>query len=49
VPVRALRKQGRVEAFECAAAVETRLEVERLLNGGVIPTILNKHLPKAST
>src|SRR5574337_2198082 len=47
VPVRILRKEGKVETFECIAAVETQLEVELLENGGVIPTILKKHLAEA--
>ncbi|TAH45080.1 MAG: aconitate hydratase AcnA [Betaproteobacteria bacterium] len=47
VPVRILRKDGRVEMVECTAAVETRLEVELLRKGGVIPAILHKHLAEA--
>ena len=49
VPVRVLRKDGQVDAFECIAAVETQLEVELLENGGVIPTILKKHLPESAS
>ncbi|KDP86263.1 aconitate hydratase [Cupriavidus sp. SK-3] len=51
VPVRIERPDGSVEAFEATAAVETRLEVELLRRGGVIPSILQKTLaaqPKAT-
>ncbi|HJV24054.1 MAG TPA: aconitate hydratase AcnA [Aromatoleum sp.] len=47
VPVRVLKKDGGVEDIECIVAVETQLEVELLRNGGVIPTILKKHLQEA--
>ncbi|MBP0597540.1 aconitate hydratase AcnA [Herbaspirillum sp. LeCh32-8] len=40
VPVRLLRKDGRVETIAARAAVETQLEVELLRRGGVIPFIL---------
>ncbi|MFO1304854.1 MAG: aconitate hydratase AcnA [Burkholderiales bacterium] len=45
VSVRVLRRDGRVEAFDAIAAIETQLEVELLRNGGVIPTILARHRP----
>jgi aconitate hydratase len=44
VPVRVLRRDGTVEAFDATAAVETRLEVDLLRRGGVIPSILQKTL-----
>ena len=40
VPVRVLRVNGDVEAFDATAAVETQLEVDLLRRGGVIPAIL---------
>jgi len=43
VPVRVLRGDGRIEAFDAIVAVETHLEVELLRNGGVIPMILARH------
>ncbi len=42
VPVRVRRADGRVEAFDAQASVETRLEVQLLRDGGVIPSILQK-------
>lgn len=44
VPVCIIRRDGTEEAFEATAAVETRLEVELLQRGGVIPSILQKTL-----
>jgi len=44
IPVRIVRADGSVEAFEATAAVETRLEIELLRRGGVIPSILQKTL-----
>lgn len=44
VPVRIVRRDGPVEEFNATAAVETRLEVELLRRGGVIPSILQKTL-----
>ncbi|WP_144156456.1 aconitate hydratase AcnA [Paraburkholderia sp. BCC1885] len=46
VPVRINRVKGngRIEAFEATAAVETQLEVQLLRSGGVIPSILRKTL-----
>ncbi|WP_066733129.1 aconitate hydratase AcnA [Cupriavidus sp. D384] len=49
VPVRIVRRDGTVEAFEATAAVETRLEVELLQRGGVIPSILQKTLAQLDT
>lgn len=49
VPVRVVRKDGSVEAFEATAAVETRLEVELLRRGGVIPSILHRTLARQGT
>ncbi len=46
VPVRIKRKDGSVDAFDATAAVETRLEVELLRRGGVIPSILHKTLAR---
>jgi len=42
IQVRVHRADGRVEAFQARAAVETQLEVELLRDGGVIPSILQK-------
>jgi aconitate hydratase len=42
VPVRVLRRDGRVEHLTATAAVETQLEVALLRDGGVIPAILRK-------
>jgi aconitate hydratase len=42
VPVRVRRADGSVEAFEAVAAVETQLEVQLLLDGGVIPSLLKR-------
>ncbi|NML17157.1 aconitate hydratase AcnA [Azohydromonas caseinilytica] len=42
VPVRVLRRDGRVETLMATAAVETQLEVALLRDGGVIPSILKK-------
>jgi aconitate hydratase len=44
VRVSVLRSNGREEAFNAMAAVQTRLETELLRQGGVIPTILRKTL-----
>ncbi|MWL89678.1 aconitate hydratase AcnA [Cupriavidus sp. SW-Y-13] len=44
IPVRIVRKHGAVEVFDATAAVETRLEVDLLRRGGVIPSILHKTL-----
>ncbi|WP_420991489.1 aconitate hydratase AcnA [Cupriavidus sp. 30B13] len=44
VAVRIVRGDGTVETFDATAAVETRLEVELLRRGGVIPAILQKTL-----
>lgn len=44
IPVRIVRKHGAVEAFDATAAVETRLEVDLLRRGGVIPSILHQTL-----
>nr|WP_240980040.1 aconitate hydratase AcnA [Ramlibacter agri] len=44
IPVRVLRADGKMLAFEGTAAVETRLELELLRVGGVIPSILRKNL-----
>ena len=40
IAVRIVRKDGRIEAFNARAAVETQLETELLKSGGVIPFIL---------
>lgn len=42
VPVQVLRADGRVQVFVATAAVETRLEVELLRRGGLIPSILSR-------
>ncbi|WP_322057057.1 aconitate hydratase AcnA [Paraburkholderia sp. J63] len=44
VPVRIVRADGRVEAIDVRAAVETQLECRLLRSGGVIPLILQKNL-----
>lgn len=44
VAVRIVRRDRTDDVFEATAAVETRLEVELLQRGGVIPTILQKTL-----
>ena len=44
VPVRIVRQDGSTEAFDAIAAVETRLEIELLRRGGVIPSILQRTL-----
>ncbi|HEX7933133.1 MAG TPA: aconitate hydratase AcnA [Paraburkholderia sp.] len=44
VPVRIMRVNGRVDAIEATAAVETQLECALLRSGGVIPLILQKNL-----
>ncbi|NYI02525.1 aconitate hydratase AcnA [Cupriavidus plantarum] len=44
IPVRIERADGRVEAFDAVAAVETRREVALLRHGGVIPAILQQTL-----
>ena len=44
VGVRILRADGRIEALSATAAVETRLEVALLREGGVIPSILKQRL-----
>ena len=48
VAVRMHRADGRVEAFDATAAVETRLEVELLRDDGVIPSILKKTIARFS-
>lgn len=45
VAVRIVRADGRVEPVPARAAVETRMEVSLLRDGGVIPSILKQHLP----
>jgi aconitate hydratase len=42
IPVRVHRGDGSADAFDAVAAVETRLEIELLRQGGVIPYILQK-------
>ena len=42
IAVRLRRLNGACEAFEAVAAVETRLELDLLRHGGVIPYILQK-------
>jgi aconitate hydratase len=42
VPVSVHRVDGTIETYEATAAVETRLEVDLLRQGGVIPYILQK-------
>jgi aconitate hydratase len=42
VPVSVHRMNGTIETYEATAAVETRLEVNLLRQGGVIPYILQK-------
>jgi aconitate hydratase len=42
IAVRLIRADGRTESLESSAAVETRLEVDLLRQGGVIPYILQK-------
>jgi aconitate hydratase len=44
--VRILRKDGRIEPVSARAAVETRMEMALLRAGGVIPSILQQHLPR---
>ncbi|MFS8138715.1 MAG: aconitate hydratase, partial [Thermomonas sp.] len=44
IPVRIRRAGGDIEEFTASAAVQTRLEVELLQYGGVIPSILHKAL-----
>ncbi|NIF75938.1 aconitate hydratase AcnA [Paraburkholderia sp. Cy-641] len=46
VPVRIVRADGRVEAIDVRAAVETRLECRLLRSGGVIPLILQNNLAR---
>ncbi|WP_020201512.1 aconitate hydratase AcnA [Cupriavidus sp. WS] len=46
VPVRIVRGDGTVASFDATAAVETRLEVELLRHGGVIPAILRQTLAR---
>jgi hypothetical protein len=38
------RANGKLERFVCRAAVETKLEVQVLLGGGIIPVILQRAL-----
>ena len=45
VAVRVLRADGSVLQVPARAAVETRMEVQLLRDGGVIPSILKQHLP----
>jgi aconitate hydratase len=42
IPVRVDRGDGSADSFDAVAAVETRLEIELLRQGGVIPYILQK-------
>jgi aconitate hydratase len=42
IPVRLHRSDGACQAFDAVAAVETRLEIDLLRHGGVIPYILQK-------
>jgi aconitate hydratase len=44
VAVRIVRAGGRVESVCASAAVETRMEISLLRDGGVIPSILKQHL-----
>jgi aconitate hydratase len=44
ITVRVLRADGGVESYAATAAVETRLEVDLLRQGGVIPYILQKSI-----
>jgi aconitate hydratase len=44
-----LRSDGGVETYEAIAAVETRLEVDLLRQGGVIPYILQKTIAEQRT
>ncbi len=48
VAVRVMRADGRIEAVPARAAVETKMEVELLRDGGVIPSILKQHLPASA-
>ncbi len=48
VAVRIVRADGRIEPVEARAAVETKMEVELLRDGGVIPSILKQHLPASA-
>ena len=48
VPVRVLRRDGRIDALSAVAAVETLFEAELLRAGGVIPTILRRTLAEAA-
>ena len=48
VAVRIHRSDGRIEPLEARAAVETRLEVELLRHGGVIPMILRRTVAHAA-
>ena len=47
VPVRILRRDGSSQQFDAVAALETRLEVELLCDGGVIPAMLKKVIAEA--
>jgi aconitate hydratase len=49
IPVRLMRASGKALSFEATAAIETRLEVELLEAGGVIPVILRKTLAECSS
>jgi aconitate hydratase len=49
IAVRVLRSDGGVETYEAIAAVETRLEVDLLRQGGVIPYILQKTIAEQRT
>jgi aconitate hydratase len=42
IPVRLHRADGSCHAFDATAAIETRLEIDLLRSGGVIPYILQK-------
>ncbi len=45
IAVRIVRADGRIEPVTARAAVETKMEVSLLRDGGVIPSILKQHLP----
>jgi aconitate hydratase len=48
IPIRIIRADGTIEAFEATAAVETQLEVQLLRDGGVIPSILKKTIDQGA-
>lgn len=47
--VRVVRQNGQIDVVPARAAVETRMEVALLCAGGVIPSILQQHLPRTWT